>query len=67
VRHRLVDHVWMEEIVVTNHLHEPSHLHLALEVDADFADLFEVKDGSRRGRDVTRTITTRADAGLRAG
>jgi len=44
VRHRLVDHVWMEEITVTNHLHEPSRVRLVLEVDADFADLFEVKD-----------------------
>ena len=24
VRHRLVDHVWIEEITVTNHLHETS-------------------------------------------
>jgi glycogen debranching enzyme len=45
VRHRLVDHVWMEEVTVTNHLHETSRLRVALDVDADFADLFEVKDG----------------------
>ena len=45
VRHRLVDHVWMEEITVTNHLHAPSRVRLALDVDSDFADLFEVKDG----------------------
>jgi glycogen debranching enzyme len=44
VRHRLVDHVWMEEVTVTNHLHEPSRVRLVLEIDADFADLFEVKD-----------------------
>jgi glycogen debranching enzyme len=55
VRRRLVDHVWMEEVVVTNHLHEPSHLRLAVEVDADFADLFEIKDEVRAGRHVTRT------------
>jgi glycogen debranching enzyme len=53
VRHRLVDHVWMEEITVTNHLHQTSRLHVALEVDADFADLFEVKDGVAAERDVT--------------
>ena len=46
IRHRLVDHVWMEEITVTNHLHETSHVRLVLEVDTDFADLFEVKDVS---------------------
>ena len=62
VRHRLVDHVWMEEITVMNHLHQTSRLHLALEVDTDFADLFEVKDGAVAKRDVTcdhddRTLT----------
>ena len=55
VRHRLVDHVWMEEVVVTNHLREPSQIRLALEVDSDFADLFEIKDGVTAGRDITRT------------
>ena len=39
VRHRLVDDVWMEEVTVTNHLHETSRLRVALEIDADFADL----------------------------
>ncbi|MEA2211954.1 MAG: hypothetical protein QOF83_1902 [Solirubrobacteraceae bacterium] len=56
VRHRLVDHVWMEEVTVTNHLHETSPLRVALEVDADFADLFEVKDGVAAGREITRTL-----------
>ena len=55
MRHRLVDHVWMEEVTVTNHLHETSRLRLMLEVDADFADLFEVKDGVIAERDVTYT------------
>ncbi len=45
MRRRLVDHVWMEEVTVTNHRHEVSVLRLVLELDADFADLFEVKDG----------------------
>ena len=54
VRHRLVDHVWIEEITVMNHLHQTSQLHLALEVDTDFADLFEVKDGAVAKRNVTR-------------
>jgi glycogen debranching enzyme len=55
VRHRLVDHVWMEEVVVTNHLHESSQIQVSLEVDADFADLFEVKDAVRAERTITRT------------
>jgi glycogen debranching enzyme len=55
VRHRLVDHVWMEEITVTNHLHEPSRVRLVLELDADFADLFEVKDLAVADRAVSFT------------
>jgi len=55
VRHRLVDHVWMEEVTVTNHQHETSRLRVALEVGTDFADLFEVKDGVAAGREVTYT------------
>ncbi len=53
VRHRLVDHVWMEEVTVTNHLHVASRLRVALEVDTDFADLFEIKDGVTAKREVT--------------
>jgi glycogen debranching enzyme len=55
VRHRLVDHVWMEEVTVTNHLHETSRFRVVLEVDADFADVFEVKDGVVAEREVTHT------------
>src|SRR5947209_8497424 len=51
VRRRLVDHVWMEEIRLTSHLHAASSVHLALEIDTDFADLFEVKDVASRERD----------------
>lgn len=52
VRRRLVDHVWIEEITVTNHLHVASGLDVAIDVDTDFADLFEVKDGRVREREV---------------
>ncbi len=55
VRHRLVDHVWMEEVTVTNHLHETAAFRVVLEVDADFADLFEVKDGVVAEREITFT------------
>ena len=40
---------------MTNHLHETSPLRVMLEVDADFADLFEVKDGAIAAREVTFT------------
>ncbi len=52
MRRRLVDHVWMEEITVTNHRHAVSELQVTMEVDADFADLFEVKDGVVAARGV---------------
>jgi glycogen debranching enzyme len=55
VRHRLVDDVWMEEVTVTNHLHETRPVRVMLEVDADFADLFEVKDRTIGAREVTCT------------
>ena len=53
MRRRLVDHVWIEELTLTNHLHETSRLRVALEVDCDFADLFEVKDGAVADRHIT--------------
>jgi glycogen debranching enzyme len=53
MRRRLIDHVWMEEISVTNHRHESSEVRVVLEVDADFADLFEVKDGAVAEREVS--------------
>jgi glycogen debranching enzyme len=53
VRHRLVDHVWMEEVTVTNHLHETNLLRVVLEVDADFADLFEIKDDVVAQREIS--------------
>jgi glycogen debranching enzyme len=55
VRHRLVDHVWMEEVTVTNHLHQTARLRVVLEVAADFADLFEVKDGVVAEREISHT------------
>jgi glycogen debranching enzyme len=53
MRRRLVDHVWMEEVSVVNHQHEHSTIAVVLELDSDFADLFEVKDGAVRARRVT--------------
>ncbi len=55
VRHRLVDHVWMEEVTVTNHLHERTRLRVVLELATDFADLFEIKDDAVREREVSCT------------
>jgi glycogen debranching enzyme len=50
-RHRVVAGGLHEDLVVDNHGPEPCSLTLELEVAADFADLFEVKDGQpKRGR-----------------
>ena len=53
MRRRLIDHVWMEEVTVTNHRHEHSEVRVVLEVDTDFADLFEVKGGVVAKREVS--------------
>jgi glycogen debranching enzyme len=52
MRRRLIDHVWMEEISVINHCHENTTIEVALDLDTDFADLFEVKDGTVEAREV---------------
>jgi glycogen debranching enzyme len=44
VRRRSVHEGFQEEIQVFNHSAEPKDLTLRIEADADFADLFEVKD-----------------------
>lgn len=54
-RRRFVARGMREDLVVTNHGVEAAALVLDLEVDADFADLFQVKDGrTTAGRDVVR-------------
>jgi glycogen debranching enzyme len=53
VRRRLIDRLWVEELTVINHLHRTSDISIALDVGADFADLFEVKDGRVAKRQVT--------------
>ena len=53
MRRRLIDHVWMEQVTVTNHRHETGDVRVTLEIDADFADLFEVKDGAVAERALT--------------
>jgi glycogen debranching enzyme len=56
MRRRLVRGDWLDELVVMNHGSEPVALELALEVDTDFADLFEVKDGTVRDRPIRREV-----------
>jgi glycogen debranching enzyme len=53
VRRRLIDVGWIEEVTLINHRHETATFQVALEIDADFADLFEVKDGAVAKRAVS--------------
>jgi glycogen debranching enzyme len=54
VRRRVVQGSWLEEFTVVNHRNDPLLAELRLEVDADFADLFEVKGGRIRDRPIIR-------------
>jgi glycogen debranching enzyme len=56
MRRRCVDRVWLEEITVVNHRRTASRVHVVLEVEADFADLFEVKDDAIAEREVTSRV-----------
>lgn len=53
VRRRLIDRVWVEDVTVINHRHQAAEIRLSLEIGADFADIFEVKDGTIAERAVT--------------
>jgi glycogen debranching enzyme len=53
MRQRVVKDVWLEEIMLSNLREEPLDVAVDLEVAADFADLFEVKEDRIRERDVT--------------
>ncbi len=54
MRRRLVRGAWIEELAVMNNGSQAVTLELGLEVDSDFADLFEVKDGTVRDRPIRR-------------
>jgi glycogen debranching enzyme len=61
VRERLVGDVWLEDVVVVNHRDEHTAVAVDVEVAADFADLFEVKDADIRQR---RIVVERGDREL---
>lgn len=53
MRRRCVDRVWIEEITIVNHHRDTRTVQVELEVEADFADLFEVKDGTIAARETS--------------
>jgi glycogen debranching enzyme len=56
MRRRLVRHVWLEDLRVINHALEPARVTVRMELGADFADLFEVKDDDVWPRDVEAEV-----------
>ena len=52
MRRRCVDRVWLEEITIVSHRLGASDILVELDIDSDFADLFEVKAGSVAPRSV---------------
>ncbi|MPZ50708.1 MAG: amylo-alpha-1,6-glucosidase [Dehalococcoidia bacterium] len=56
VRRRWIEGGLHEQVGIFNHTPEPRHVHLRLEVDADFADLFEVKDALAKKGHLYRRI-----------
>lgn len=56
IRHRYVSSGFREEITVLNHDRHPAKLSIRLEVDSDFADLFEVKDSLAKKGSYQRSV-----------
>jgi glycogen debranching enzyme len=65
VRRRMVNGGFHEELALVNHDHEPIDLEVRIEADADFADLFEVKDKLAKHGELYRIV--RPDGGLVLG
>ncbi len=58
IRRRAVGTGFHEELTILNHANEPADLVVRLEADADFADLFEVKDNvGKKGKYYHRVAT----------
>lgn len=69
-RHRVVDRGMCEQIRIQHFGPEPVEVVVVLELDADFAGIFEVKAGQvhpPEGERSVRLSSTRLDLGLRAG
>jgi len=60
IRRRYVGDGFHEDITVLNHREEAIELDLRLEPDADFADLFEVKDALEKPGEVSREVEDHA-------
>ncbi|MGC5020089.1 glycogen debranching N-terminal domain-containing protein [Micromonospora sp. DT47] len=55
IRERSIGESFTEQLTVINHEHETVDLQIRIDVESDFADLFEIKDvGNKRGEYYTR-------------
>ncbi|HEU5482600.1 MAG TPA: glycogen debranching N-terminal domain-containing protein [Sphingomicrobium sp.] len=57
LRERAVGHGFHEDVTLVNHGHEPLELEVRFEAEADFADLFEVRDKLRKKGSPYRHVT----------
>jgi glycogen debranching enzyme len=57
IRQRSVGDGLHEDLIVANHAGEPATVELVLDVDADFADLFEVKDAQPKKGVTTKSVS----------
>jgi glycogen debranching enzyme len=68
VRNRMIGDGFHEDVTVLNHDSEPIELELRLEADADFADIFEVKDAlEKKGRHYRRVDSDHLVLGYERG
>src|SRR5262249_34435911 len=59
VRRRFIGDGFVEDLTVLNHGTEAEEVELRLEADADFADLFEVKDALKKKGQLYREVRNR--------
>jgi glycogen debranching enzyme len=56
LKSRFVGNGFVEDVTVINHASEPEEIDLLIQVDSDFADLFEVKDALKKKGEYYRHI-----------
>jgi glycogen debranching enzyme len=56
IRKHFVTQGFVETLTILNHADEPKEMHLRIEVDADFDDLFEVKDALKKKGEFYRRV-----------
>src|SRR4051794_2220786 len=60
IRHRVVRHGFHEQLTILNHQNDPVDLVVRIDADADFADLFEVKDAVPKRGEFSKRVDEHA-------